>query len=181
MWEYADVTDVLEDIFGYFTFVFYMKNAAWNVYLAVLYIFLGITVFILLTMAYVNFAFSRRKASFSWPIWILKNCLLIFTTILFLPFNHYFVSILDCTKNYTGTYVHTYFSEVQCWTGEHIIHVCFAVIGLVLFSSLALVVSLTCFEYKNDQNNPSSRYSFLIFNGINISLFSEFQQDQTFS
>jgi len=157
MWGYTDVSDVISDIVNYFSLSFYLKNSTWSVYTIVMYILLVITVFVILDFAYINFAFSRRSSSVSLSATILKNILLLFTTILFFPFVQYFLSILACTTDSYGNKVHTYFSEVQCWNGSHILHSCFAIIGVILFSAVSLTSSLTYFEYKNDSNNPSAR------------------------
>ena len=157
MWNYSEVTDVLEDILGYFSVVFYFEQTNWNIYTVILYLCIAILAFVVLDIVYVNFAFSRRKVTFSWPVVVLKNMLLLFTTVLFMPFVQYFISILNCVKNKQGTYVHSYFTEVQCWTGTHILHSIFALVALVVFSAVSLIASLTLFEYKNDSNNPSSR------------------------
>ena len=122
------------------------------------YVIIIIVVFVLATMVYVSFVFSRRTASFSFVVMALRNILLLFTTIFFLPFFEYFITITACVSDTRGILVHSYFTDVECWKGPHILHTIFSIIGCIIFAAISLSGSLLFFEYKTNSNNPTSRY-----------------------
>jgi len=106
----------------------------------------------------VNYAFARKKLSFTTPIIILKYIAISFSTVLFLPFMDYFISIVACVTNpFTDKKVHTFFTDEECWTGIHVLHAVFAILGSMLFFVISGVISLTYFEYKSNSNDPTAR------------------------
>jgi len=159
VWLADDISDVLYQIFGYFDIVTYMKDTNYSLYITFFYIGLAVVALVYAMSFYVSFLFNRKKAVFSWPVVILKNVLLLFTTIFFLPFFEYFITIPACVENTAGTTVHTFFSEVECWKNGHIIHGVFAIISAIFFIVVSLTASLTFFEYKNTNNDPTARVS----------------------
>jgi len=167
VWQETDITDVIYRILSYFNVVTYFKETNWNLYITFFYIGLGLVTLSHIGFLYIVFVLLKKKASFSWCVLVLRNIMLLFTTILFLPFVEYFVSILACVKDTTGTSVHSYFSQVKCWEGTHIAHGIFAIIGCVLFLPSTLLISLTFYEYKCGKTNDatarvSSRPNFIL-------------------
>ena len=134
-----------------------MENTNWNLYLTFFYIGIFVIALAIIIVFYVSYAFSRKRLSFTWPIITLKYIALLFVTILFLPFLYYFISMLACVPDSTKTPVHALFTDVPCWTQMHILHATFAIIGIILFLIITTVLSLTYFEYRNINNDPTAR------------------------
>lgn len=159
VWLADDISDVLYQIFGYLDIVTYIKDTNYNLYITFFYIGLVVVALVFMMSLYVSYIYNRKKAVFSWPVVVLKNILLLFTTIFFLPFFEYFITIPACVDDKSGNSVHQYFSEVECWKGGHIIHAVFAIITAINFIVISLTASLTFFEYKNTNNDPTARVS----------------------
>jgi hypothetical protein len=158
-WNSEKVVKVLHSIVNYFNIVTYLDSTSYDLYVTFFYIGIAILGFAIVNVVYVNYAFSRKKFSFNWPIMILKYIATLFVTILYLPFLDYFISIVACVKDNYGNTVHSYFSEVTCWSGMHILHAVFAIIGSLIFFCMSIVISLTFFEYKSASNDTTARVS----------------------
>ena len=46
---------------------------------------------------------------------------------------------------------------MQCWTGQHIIHACFAIILSIIFVVISVVVSLTYFESRSSSHDLAAK------------------------
>jgi len=158
-WNSPKVVKVLHSIVNYFNIVTYLDSTSYDLYVTFFYIGIAILGFSIINIVYVNYAFSRKKFSFNWPIMILKYIATLFVTILYLPFLDYFISIVACVKDNGGNNVHSYFTEVLCWNGMHILHAVFAILGSLIFFCMSIVISLTFFEYKSASNDTTARVS----------------------
>ena len=145
-------------VFNYLNIVPYLAGTSWNLYITFLYVGIAIIAIVIFDALFVNYAFSKRSFSFTWPLIILRYIAMFFVSIGFLPFLDYFVSVLACVTNrQTGVMVHTYFPEIECWTGSHILHAVFAIFAIILFIAISMVFSLTYFEYRSTSNDPTAR------------------------
>jgi len=157
-WDSDDVTKVLHSIFNYFNIVSYLDDTNWDLYIIFFYIGIVLVAIMVIDALYVSYAFSRKRYSFTWPIIILRYMGTLFMTVLYLPFLDYFMSVPACVEDKnTGLSVHSYYSEVRCWNGVHILHAIFAIFGSILFVTVTAVLSLTYFEYKGVSNDPTAR------------------------
>jgi len=59
--------------------------------------------------------------------------------------------------NLVGSYRHTIFPEMECWTELHILHGFVACLASLIFLSISIVVALTYFECAGTSNDPSAR------------------------
>ena len=134
-----------------------MEDTNWELYVTFLYIGIATVGVAILTFFYVSYIFSKKNVSFNWPILFLKYLATLFITIFYLPFLDYFVSMVACVKNTSGVSVHSYFTNVECWKGMHILHAVFALVMAVFFFFLCSIISLTYYEYKTTSNDPNSR------------------------
>jgi len=156
-WDSEDVTDVLHSIFNYFNIVPYLDDTNWDLYIIFFYIGIVVVGIMIIDALYVSYAFSRKRYSFTWPIIILRYIGTLFMTVLYLPFLDYFISVPACVTDKSGLSVHSFYSEVRCWNGVHILHAIFAILGSILFVATTAVLSLTYFEYKGVSNDPNAR------------------------
>lgn len=76
---------------------------------------------------------------------------------LFYPILDIFVSVMTCSKSSGDIYTNVYFSSVQCWKGEHILHAIFGFIAAIVFLETNFVISICYFECKSTSNVPSAR------------------------
>ena len=157
VWEDTDITDVIYKILGYFEIASYMEKTNWTTYIVCLYIIFGIVLAVIFGGIFLCYQLSRSQLPHSWLVTILKNALLLFSTIFFLPFFEYFITVTACVKNDSGESVHSYFSEVTCWQGAHIIHSVFVIVGSILFAGVSLITSFVFFEYKSTSNDATTR------------------------
>jgi len=156
IWNADDITEVVRDIFGYFNIVTYLEKSNWDLYITFFYIGVVVLALAIIDAFYISYSYTRKKMSFAWPVVLLRNIMLLFSTIFFLPFLQYFLSVLHCV-DYNGTKVHYNFTEIQCWTGLYTLHAIFAILGTIVFILCTLISSLTLFEYKTNPNDPTAR------------------------
>ena len=122
--------------------------------------YLGIFIIclVILDVFYVSYSFTKKKFAFVWPLHALRSICGLFVTILFLPLLDYFVSVLGCINNGEGVLVHSFFTEIRCWTGIHILHAVLSIIVSTIFVLVSLVVSITYFECRSTSNDPTARF-----------------------
>lgn len=143
---------------NYLNIVPYIEDTNWDLYVTLFYIGVFVIGFAVMMIFYVSYAFSHKKGTFSWPIVALRYTVRLMTSVLFLPFLNYFVSMIACVKDpKTQNTVHSYFTDVQCWTSTHIAHAIVAIITILVFLSICALASLLSFEYKDISNDPTSR------------------------
>ena len=63
---------------------------------------------------------------------------------------------MTCTK-VGDNYTNVYFTSVQCWKGEHILHAVFGFLAALLFLENNFVIAICYFECKSTSNVPSAR------------------------
>jgi hypothetical protein len=125
-WNSPDVVDVIHSIVNYVNIAPYIEDTNWELYVTFLYIGIAVVAITILTFFYVSYIFSKKNVSFNWPIVFLKYLATLFITIFYLPFMDYFVSMIACVKNVDEVSVHSYFTNIECWKGMHILHAVFA-------------------------------------------------------
>jgi len=156
IWNADDISYRIRETLGYFNIVTYFEKSNWNLYITFFYVGVVIVALAIIDAFYISYSYSRKKVSFAWPVVLLRNVMLLFTTILFLPFLQYFISVLHCV-DYNGIQVHYNFTEIQCWKGIYTLHAIFAILGAIVFIICTLISSLTLFEYKTNPNDPTAR------------------------
>jgi len=136
-----------------------MDDTNWNLYIVVLYILLFVLGIFMMNIAYIGFNISRKRYSFAWAVPIFRYFSILFITIFFIPFLNYFVSISACVKDEREMMVHYIYTEIECWTGVHVIHAAFAIIGSIVFVIITGILSLMYYEYKDSPNDSTARFA----------------------
>lgn len=83
-----------------------------------------------------------------------------FSTILYLPILNIFILTFDCTTDQYNVSRNTYFNEIICWEQTHILHSILGIFISVLFTILAIILSLTYFETKTITIDPNAKFYF---------------------
>lgn len=89
---------------------------------------------------------------------LLRWTIILTTGILYIPILFFLLSFTKCTK-INNKYVHFYFNEVQCYSGEHFIPSIFSIIIAIIFVLYSLFCSLFMVEYRMIFTNPICKYS----------------------
>ena len=136
---------------SYFQLVTYLKDSSWTAYITVFYVCVFLVIAVILDIFYISYSFTKKNQAFSWPIYSLRTLLSLMTTILFMPFFDYFMSVLQCETRYSDTTktnvsVHKLFPTVVCWSDVHILHAAMAIIISIVFVILSFLVVLIYFE-----------------------------------
>lgn len=63
-----------------------------------------------------------------------------------------------------------YFPDIECWSNAHIVHGIMAILGIVLYYSLCIVMTLTYFECRYVINDATARIT-----GRSIGLFFSYE------
>lgn len=66
--------------------------------------------------------------------------------------------MITCVQDGSGNYVHSYYHEIICWQGLHILYAIMAIIVSIVFILISLIVTFTFYETKSLTNNAGSRY-----------------------
>ena len=78
--------------------------------------------------------------------------------ILFLPVFEYFLFIFKCEKNASGdAFIHSAYSDVMCFQGNHIVHCFIAGINLFIYVILGFYNEKYIIDYRK-RNSSKSKY-----------------------
>mmetsp|Transcript_18943 Transcript_18943/g.16339 ORF Transcript_18943/g.16339 Transcript_18943/m.16339 type:complete len:211 (+) Transcript_18943:196-828(+) len=177
IWNADNITSEIENILGFLRLVPYFEETNFNAYIVLFYILWAVIVVVVIDILYINYAFSKKKYAFNWPIIGLRIIISTFTTFLYVPITEYFFSVLNCI-DVRGESVHYIFTEEVCWSGVYILHAIMAIIGVIFFNIIALIAVLTFFEYRSNSNDSNSKINsrsnviFLLYQGILIICFA---------
>ena len=132
------------------------------------YLCILIVILMVVNLIYVIISVLRKKFSWVWPLRTLRSIASIIVTILFMPIFEVFIAMLQCEDNGEGISVLSYYKELQCWNGSHIVHVIFAIVFSILFVAICAIIQLCYFESRfliNDHNakRHARADTFLIF------------------
>ncbi len=118
-------------------------------------------VLLLLNIAYVAYSFKIKKFTYMWPLLLLRNIAQLLVTVFFLAITDVLIIVIQCTYNPEGKLVNFYFSEVECWTGSHILHGINSVLILSIFVFVSTGVAITYYEIRMTSGNQLARTSSL--------------------
>lgn len=132
-----------------FSLRYWLQGVAWENYLLAFYIVVLFLFLILVLFLYAGFAVSNagHSLSFTWPLTALRYICLLLSTVLFQPVLEMLVSMVSCGTN-QGRVVLYMFSEVECFSGAHILHGCIALVASVLLTAITMAVLLLFFESR---------------------------------
>ena len=151
--------DYLSNFLNSLRFVFWLEKLSWDVFIIAFYMGIFVVFLIIVDFLYVSYSYKTKKFSFVWPMQILRIACLLLTTILFIPLLELFFSILSCKSGGPDSkynLVHQVFPARACFTGIHILHLCFAVIMIILLITLTSLVVLLFYESR-PTNDPTSK------------------------
>jgi len=77
--------------------------------------------------------------------------------VLFLPVLDIFTYMISCTRDSEGVLRHQEFTEIECFTGNHILNSVFSILLAFVFISISMIVGITFFECKSSSRDPSAR------------------------
>lgn len=133
IWKNEDVVDIIKSVSQVVQINYWFKTTSWSLYIAIFYLCIVILIFVILNIFYVSYAFNRKKFNFMWPIYTLKIFLSFFINIAFYPFLDLFMSMMNCNQNKYKVLSHAEFTDIECWSGIHILHSSFAILISIVF------------------------------------------------
>lgn len=154
LWNFDKLTYYISIFLQY---IGYVPKISWSVHILIFYSCFTFVISILIGLIYLNHNILKTQKFFTKTIFVLKNFLIIFSTILYLPILNIFILVLDCTRDKNGILRHTYFDEIICWEQDHILHSILGIIISFIFTTMVLISSLLIFETKMNSYDLNSK------------------------
>ena len=101
-----------------------------------------------------------------WPLHVLRSVCGLVVTVLFLPVLDIFTYMISCVRDSEGVLRHQEFTEIECFTGNHILNAILSITLAIVYISIAMIVGINFFECKSTSQDPSSRYFIVIFTNV---------------
>ncbi|CAD8126295.1 unnamed protein product [Paramecium sonneborni] len=184
VWQNEVLTKQLNKIFGYVLLTPYFEMVNFEGFVAMMYVSLGMVLFVLMLIFLLSYSISKSNSSFSWPIMLLRFLMSLFLQVLYMPIIDLLFSMLSCTDNQNGLLKHSLF-DIECWVNIHIVHSIVAIFGIIIFFVLCLLFALLYFEprYKPHQasskQNGMANATFLIYQFIMVICYT-FMNDRNY-
>jgi len=95
-------------------------------------------------------------------IWVIGKLTLmyfsnLFIPVLFIPMLETFIMVFNCKTNTSNVLVNYYFANLTCFTGVHVVHLLFSIIGIILILSYGYLFSGIYFETDPRSKNSKAR------------------------
>ncbi|CAD8089669.1 unnamed protein product [Paramecium primaurelia] len=176
LWKIKSWSESFQQFFGYFMISPYLKNVEFQSFILVLYIVMGL--FFLLIVLIIFIAIKAQTTSvgkLTGPLVVLKIFFEILNYIFFMPTLHLFLTVFYCDS---GTGYHHYYSDLQCYTGNYLLHAFLSAIAALILICVSGIVTMTFYESRFQANNPLCKTSgrddmkFLIFKIVLVLCFT---------
>ncbi|CAK82690.1 unnamed protein product (macronuclear) [Paramecium tetraurelia] len=148
IWKNEGVSYELHELFGYLMLTPYFEMLEFSSFASMMYVLIGIiliAIMILLLVGYSNTI--KLNTAVSWPVFILKQLFILFSTILYLPTLNLFFEMVNCHENDQNIVVLQAFDQ-ECWNGAHIVHGIVAILGILIFVIFTAIFNLLYFEAR---------------------------------
>ncbi|CAK68569.1 unnamed protein product (macronuclear) [Paramecium tetraurelia] len=159
VWKNQKVSYQFYKFFGYFMLTPYFEQLNFSSFASMMYALIGIiliSIMLLLLIGYTNI--TRLNTSYTWPIYILKQIFILFTTILYLPILDLLFQMLNCHYDDKNQLINVVFDTI-CWQGSHVIHAIVAILGIIIFIMITMTFNLLYFEPKYNHKDQLSKTS----------------------
>ncbi|CAD8192732.1 unnamed protein product [Paramecium pentaurelia] len=150
LWKVKSWSESFQSFFGYFMISPYLKNVEFPTQ-------------------------TTSVGKLTGPLFVLKIFFEILNYIFFMPALHLFLTIFYCDS---GTGYHRYYSDLQCYTGNYLLHAFLSAIAAIILICVSGLVTMTFYESRFQPNNPLCKISgrddmkFLIFKIILVLCFT---------
>ena len=134
----------ISEIFSIFPLANYIS---WTLYITLYYIVCFIILLTILMIVYDYYFDSRFVSSITFVANILNISINLMITILYIPMMGFLISIFYCHEN-ESKIVHTFDSNITCFTGSHILHVIFGVVFGLIFLIIVCFFSFHLYDVK---------------------------------
>lgn len=126
----------------------YFEMLEFSSFASMMYVLIGIiliAIMILLLVGYSNT--TKLNTAVSWPIFVLKWLLTLFSTLLYLPILNLFFEMINCHENDHNIVKLEVFDQ-ECWNGPHIVHGIVAILGILIFVIFTAIFNFLYFEAR---------------------------------
>ena len=136
--------------------VYWLEFVSLDIYIIVYYVTIFFLFFIIINFIYVAYCFKQRKFPFTWPIPLLIYSCNLLVSFLFIPILELFLKFSACkTRASDGLLYHQVFTELQCFTGIHILHVALSYVMIAIFLGMCYVINSCLNETRLGKNNSA--------------------------
>lgn len=160
LWKNENVSESLSSFLGYFLVVDPLLKLNYNGFLILFYIFISIIVIahmVLFIIMMMSMNVNKRGLETSHILFVIFRFYFELLQITFLPFVKTFLSIIDCSENAKGIVVNTNYEEIECFSGNNIVHVFISIIFLIVFVVSTFIFARFILDFRSKSSSWGSR------------------------
>ena len=161
LWQSPDVVNYIGNILNYFNLAPLITITNWSIFLAVFYLLISLIFGMVIIMTYIHISTTRKTKKNGknnhWSVYLfrifselLPVTIMPIFSILFIP--------LKCFNTVGTMTVLQDFTDVECFTGQHLVHFFIGILFLIVFFVLTLSITAFAFEYRRKSLNTLSKF-----------------------
>lgn len=160
LWQTPDVISVLSPILNYFLLAPLLIITSWRVFLVVFYLIVSLIFIMVIIISYIHVSTTRKTKKNSknnhWSVYLFR-LFSEFLPVLIMPIYSMLFLPLKCF-DYRGntTYLQD-FSDLECFSGEHLVHFFISILFLLIFTVITLGITMFAFEYRRKSLNSLAK------------------------
>ncbi len=155
----VDWYNTFRNFFGYFMIVPYVKEKTYNDMVMLNYVFLGLLFLLGTLILYVGMSINKGPNGLNRPLFIVKLSFDVLNYVLFYPIVDLFLCFFRCKADANGIWFHKYYTDVQCYTGNNLIHVFTAVVGIMIIVSFSYFQNIIYFQSRFKTHLTNLKYN----------------------